>query len=237
MEIRFDKKPKKKGVTIIEGFPGFGLVGSITTEFLIEHLKTEKIGQVFISDVAPIAAIHDEKLIEPMAIHYNEKYNIVIIHVITNVTGFEWKMTEAIRKIEHELTAKEIISIEGVSGRQNQENVFFFTKNNDIRKKKLEKCKIYPLKEGIIMGVTAGLLLKVDKVPLTCLFAETHSNIPDSKAAAGVIKALDRYLGLEVDYEPLIKSAERFEASIKDLMTKSQEAENQNNQKKLNYVG
>ena len=37
------KKPK--GATIIEGFPGYGLVGPITTEFLIDHLKTEQIGE------------------------------------------------------------------------------------------------------------------------------------------------------------------------------------------------
>ena len=38
MELILSKKPK--GVTIVEGFPGFGLIGTIATEFLIEHLET-----------------------------------------------------------------------------------------------------------------------------------------------------------------------------------------------------
>ena len=42
MEIKLTKKPQNP--TLIEGFPGFGLIGTITTEFLIEHLKAEKIG-------------------------------------------------------------------------------------------------------------------------------------------------------------------------------------------------
>ena len=42
MEIKISKNIKNP--IIISGFPGFGLVGSIATEFLIEHLKTEKDG-------------------------------------------------------------------------------------------------------------------------------------------------------------------------------------------------
>ena len=47
-------KKRPRGVTIIEGFPGIGLVGTITTEYLTEHLKTEKIGGVLIDDVPAI---------------------------------------------------------------------------------------------------------------------------------------------------------------------------------------
>ena len=238
MEIQFDDKIKKiKNPTIIEGFPGFGLVGSIATEFLLEHLNTEQVGQIFIDDIAPVIAIHNERLVQPMAIHYNKKFNMLILHVITSIAGNEWVMTEAIRQIEHKVGAKEILSIEGVAGRENEQRIFYYTKNNKTaRTKELEKADIKPLKEGIIMGVTAGLLLKVNHVPMTCLFAETHSNMPDSKAAAGVIRALDVYLGLDVDYHPLVKSAERFEDNLKDIMSKTKESEDMAEKKRLSYV-
>ena len=42
MKIVLTEKPKN--AILIEGFPGFGLVGTITTEFLIDHLKAKKIG-------------------------------------------------------------------------------------------------------------------------------------------------------------------------------------------------
>ena len=64
MKIELYKKPKN--VTIIEGFPGFGLVGTITTEFLIDHLKAEKIGRVFFQDLAPLIAVHEGKIVEPI---------------------------------------------------------------------------------------------------------------------------------------------------------------------------
>ena len=46
MKIELSKKPKN--CTLIEGFPGFGLVGTIATEYLLEHLQTEKIGKIFL---------------------------------------------------------------------------------------------------------------------------------------------------------------------------------------------
>ncbi|HLC19463.1 MAG TPA: PAC2 family protein, partial [Candidatus Nanoarchaeia archaeon] len=58
MPPRLVLKKRPKGVTIIEGFPGIGLVGTITTEFLMEHLNTEKIGSVMIDDVPAIVAVH-----------------------------------------------------------------------------------------------------------------------------------------------------------------------------------
>ena len=40
MKLILTKKPKK--VTIVEGFPGFGLVATIACEFLLDHLFTHK---------------------------------------------------------------------------------------------------------------------------------------------------------------------------------------------------
>ena len=45
------------------------------------------------------------------------------------------------------------------------------------------------------MGVSGALLLKAE-VPLSCFFAETHSSLPDSRAAAKIIEVLDKYLYL-----------------------------------------
>src|SRR3989338_8059236 len=107
-----NKKPKN--VTIIEGFPGLGLVGKITTEFLTEHLKTEKIGNVMIDDVPAIVAVHASKVIEPITIHYNKEYNIVIVHAISLGKGLGWDIADIIQELATQLSAKEIISIEGV---------------------------------------------------------------------------------------------------------------------------
>ena len=75
--INLWKKPK--GVTIIEGFPGYGLVATIATGFLLDHLSCEKIGNFFFEEGPATLAIHQCLLIDPIGVYYNKKYNLVVV--------------------------------------------------------------------------------------------------------------------------------------------------------------
>ena len=85
------------------------------------------------------------------------------------------------------------------------------------------------------MGVTAAMLLKSAKT--TCLFAETHSDLPDSRAAAAIIKILDKHLGLNVNPEPLMRQAEEFEQKLKTIMQQTQKTVAEADKKNLSYLG
>ena len=237
MKVILTKKPKNP--TIIEGFPGFGLVGTIASEFLIDHLKTERIGKIWLNELPAMVAVHEGEVVEPIGILYNKKYNIMIIHGVTGITGLEWKIADAIVNIAKDLKAKEIISLEGIGSAVPSEeaNVFFYSSNKK-RAKLLEQTGCKVLKEGIIMGTTGILLLKSEKgLPISSIFAETHSELPDSKAAAKVVEVLDKYLGLKVDYKPLLKQAEKFETKLKELLGKGQKIAEAQKKKRLSYVG
>ena len=237
MKIYLSKRPKNP--IIIEAFPGFGLVGTIAAEFLIDHLKTEQIGKIWFEEMPAMTAIHNEKVVQPMGIFYNAKYNIVIIHVVTNAQGVEWKVSDALLDLAKQLKAREIISLEGVgSPTGSNESRSFFYANKEKNRAKFKNIGIGPLKEGIIMGVTSALMLKVDSiVPMSCIFAETHSQLPDSKAAAKVIEALDKYLNLKVDTKPLVKTAEKFEAKLKGMLSEAGKMQKEQDKKQLSYVG
>ena len=126
MEIILSKKPKN--VTIVEGFPGFGLIGTIATEFLMEHLKTEKIGIIHMDELPAMIAIHQNKVIEPISLHYNKEYNLVLVHAINVGKDLGWKLAQAIEDLAKQLQAKEIISLEGVgSPNQDSGKVFYYS--------------------------------------------------------------------------------------------------------------
>ena len=235
-QLELKKRPMNP--IIIEGFPGFGLVGTITTEFLIDHLKTEPIGRILLDDIQAMVAIHDNKLVEPIGLFYDEDFNIIIVHSINSVPGTEWKIADHIKQIAQELSAREIICIEGVGSQTetDQSRVFYFA-NNPEKEKLLKSQKIEPLQEGIIMGVTSAVLLKVDNIPVTSIFAETHSNMPDSKAAANVIGVLDKYLGLNVDPKPLLDTAQKFEDKVKGILSSGSRAARMKDEKMLSYLG
>ena len=106
-----------------------------------------------------------------------------------------------------------------------------------IGAKKWEQIGVKKLEEGIVMGVTASLLLHMKGIPMSCVFAETKTGLPDSRAAAKVIQVLDKYLGLNVDYKPLLKKAELFEAKVKSLVKKANTAQSMGDKKNISYMG
>ncbi len=230
MNIELEKKPKSP--TIITGFPGFGLVATISTEFLIEHLNAKKIGRINIEETPPIVAVHKGNIIDPVGIFFDPKSNIVIIHAVAQIAGSEWKLADAIQDLTKDLKAKEVISVEGVGGEDTESKSFYYTNFS----KKFDKTGMRRLDEGIIMGVTGALLLKKD-LKLSCIFAETHSALPDSKAAAKIIESLDKYLGLKINPEPLLEKAEKFENKLKDIFSKSKIATKEKTKKELSYLG
>lgn len=223
-------KKRPNGATIIQGFPSVGLVSTIATKFLIEHLDIEEIGYIDSEKITPLAAIHKGKLIRPITIYYNKKYNLVIIQSLSEIRGIEWKLAEIILDLAKRINAKEIITLEGTPTQTEEIKIYYFS-----TKSKLKDVK--PIEEGLIMGVTATLFLKTKTTPITCIFAETHTNFPDSKAAAKVVEALDSYLKIKIDIKPLLKIAEKFEENLKKYMAQSKQLTPGQGEDKESYFG
>ena len=232
MKLVLDKKPRSP--TIIEGFPGFGLVGTIAVEFLIKHLNAKPIGMVRSNEMIPMAAIHESKVVEPIGIFHDPKNNIILIHALSGVKGLEWELAEIISKLSKDLKAKQVISIEGVGSMEAKLDAYYFTQDQK-KKKEFEKIGLKQMKEGLVVGVTGALLLKDKNV--NGIFIESTVGLADSKAAAKAVEILDKYLGLKVDYKPLLEAAEKFEKTLKMIMEKSKEAGAPKKDDELSYLG
>ena len=231
MKLILNLKPKR--ATIVCGFPGFGFVGTISTEFLISHLNAKSIGHFSSNELSPIAAIHQGKIIQPIEIYYDKKTNIVIVHALTQVQGKEWDIANAIEELSKQINAKEVICLEGIGNPTltEQEPRSFIFSGKD------KKSKLTKLTEGIVMGVTGALILKSNVLPITCIFAETNTATPDSRASAKIVESLDNYLGLKIPYEPLLKKAQQFEGKIKGIVENTQKIKEQQEEKGTYYMG
>ena len=230
--MKITLKKKVKNPTIIEGFPGFGLVGTIATEYLLEHLDCEQIGKFWFEELPATIAIHSGKVVDPIGLFYNKKHNILIVHAILTTTNIEWKIAEMVEDLVKQTNAKEIICLEGVgsTGAETESKTFYYT--TDPKKDKVLKKYAQKLSEGIIVGATSALLLK-SKKPVTALFADTHSQLPDSKAAAKLIELLDKYIGLKIDPKPLFETAKRFEDKLKGILEQGSKAQEDVKQKQM----
>ena len=72
---------------------------------------------------------------------------------------------------------------------------------------------------------------------ISCLFAQTHANLPDSRASAKIIEFLDKYLGLKVDTKPLLMQAEIFENKLKGMMQQQEKTKTDSDRKQMSYLG
>ena len=236
MQLNLTKKPKN--ATLIIGFPGIGLVGNITTNYLVENLKTEKIGSILFDEVDPIIAIHKEKLLDQATLYYNEKKNIVILNFVMKIkNNLSWILSNAIIDIAKKIDAKEVIGIEGVNSVSTQKRLMFYTNKESIKNKL--KGLAEPMKEGIIFGPIGALMFKIKK-PLLCLFGETHVNLPDTEAAEKVINFLNKYKKLNIDEKTIKKQAKEFHEKISKLIQQTKEVEEEQNKKEkedVSYFG
>jgi uncharacterized protein len=226
--MRIDIDRSLEGPTIIVGFPGVGLVGPIVTEFLISHMQTTRVGTFQSEELPPMAAIHKGQLVHPMSLHYSEKHHALIVYTILNLKGHEWQVANAITTLAKDVKAAEILCIDGAAS--DQAEVIYSFGNPQ-----LTQLGAKPMEESVLMGVSAALMLAAPKV--SCLFATTQLEMPDSKAAADVVKFLDKYLGLEVDYQPLLEEAAKFEQKLKSVLSQTQKLAQEREKKDLGYLG
>jgi len=240
LELKLKVKPKKSPI-IIEGFPGFGFVATIAVEYLMDHLKMHSIGSFWSPRLAPIAFVHGKRIVQPLEIFHNDKYNIIVVEAVAGVAGMEWEVADALLQLYKKVNAKEIISIEGIGAPVSRaEPAAYFYANNDASKKKFEAMGVSQIRDGIIFGPSGALMLKTDKaINSSYIFAETRSNLPDSRAAAKIIEVLDKYLGLKVDCKPLLKKAAGFEEELKGLLQQAKEAGTlkRDNEDEQAYIG
>lgn len=235
MEVVLHEKPQNP--IIIQGFPGFGLVGAIATEFLTEHLNAKYIGHIWLEKLAPTIAIHKGHRVNPISIYYAEEQNIVLVHGITAAKGSEWDIAKAVRQVIAELNASQLICLEGV-GSQNieKQKVLYFSSDTHFSEK-LKKIGYESMQEGVVLGLSAASLVRTKSVPISCLFVETHTELPDSKGGAKLIEALSKYLDIKIDYQPLMKQAEQFEQKLRKMLSQAAEAETEQKKHQESYIG
>ena len=215
MKYILTEKPKKP--TIIQGLPSFGLVSTITIKYLLDHLETKEIGYIESENLLPLTAIHKGKIVNPITLYYNKKHNIILVQAITELTGAEWQLAETMVALGKELKAKEFLIIEAMPPHDKDKiNIYGYSTSKKMK-------NLMPLQEGIVMGATAALLLKSKETPVSCIFAEAHSQLPDSEAAAKVVDAINAYLGMKVDYKPLLEAAKKFEMNLKQVIDRTRQ--------------
>jgi uncharacterized protein len=99
-----------------------------------------------------------------------------------------------------------------------QEKTVYGLSSSASGRDRLQKSEIPIFPEGLISGIPGVLLNEGKKrnFEVTCLLAEARDNIPDARAAAGIIEVLRNIIPyLEIDLAPLYAEADLLEAKMR----------------------
>jgi len=208
-EIKSFNKP-----LIILGFQGVGLVGTIAAQYLAANMKMDKVGYISSPELPPLALLIEGEIVHPIRIYSNKARDIIIIESELPIQQkLSYQISDEIINFAKKVKAREILCLEGIASLDGDEiSDVYFMRTNEAK----FKGKVRELKNGIIIGLSASVMLKSleTKVLATCLMAESRSDMPDGVAAAAVLDKFKDLYGLTVDTGSLKKQAVDFEKKL-----------------------
>lgn len=217
-EVLFHEHKKRDltGYTLIEGFPGMGLAGTIAAKYLSEKLDFELLGHIESGLFVPIIRVHNGYLVFPSRIYANEKHRLVIIiseQIIP--TFFTYKIAEAVVAWIKKKKIKSIISLSGIRAVPEGRNTVYGIASNLESKRLLKKYNVEAIKEGVTSGITALIMLKLKDARIDAISLMGNVELAaDYKAAAVLLEKLNEILGLQIDVVPLEKEAKETEKAL-----------------------
>jgi uncharacterized protein len=225
IEIKLTKDYNLSGYTLIEGFPGLGLVGPMTNSYMIEKLKMEYIGYIDGDIFPPIATIHDGKPMFPIRLYKDDKYRIIVVIAefavpSTSISFLAEELLGFIRKNK----IGQIISVGGIPVQKISKNIYG-TASNDASIKKLKDAGITPINEGVVAGVSALLLTRCTsyKIPAISVLVPVIATVMDPKYAEMAILGLNKLINMDIDTEELEEESKEVQEKVKELLKNAKE--------------
>ncbi len=218
-----------KNPVIVEGFPGLGLVGTISASYLVEKLKMEPVGYITSDQFPPLAAVHNYQPLYPARIYASRKHNLIVLvsEFIVPLPAI-YDLSDAIWDFAHAKKASKLISLGGIALKGEEGKVFAIASHSkDVAE--LERHHLISLiKEGATTGVTGVLLTRgsVENYPVISLLSPARGNYMDPKAAAVILEVLKSYLHLQFDTAELEKESQLIEGKMKDILEKGKASHN-----------
>jgi uncharacterized protein len=221
------KDIKLKNPILIEGFQGTGLVGTLAAQYIAKELKMKQIGRIESEDLPPIALMSEGEIRFPIRIFASAKHNLIMFESeLPVVPKLTFKIASAIADWAKEQKVKRVVCLEGIAGKGESGKLFGIGTVKGLDDE-LMKDGMEILKNGVILGVSAALLLecKSEGIPAVCLMAQSHASFPDGKASAKLVDYLSKKYNLNINSKPLWKEADKFESQIKGIIEKAKNAQ------------
>ncbi|UXD21094.1 carboxylate-amine ligase [Ignicoccus pacificus DSM 13166] len=210
-----------EGYVLVTGFMGFGYVGYLATEYLVNKLNMRKVG-FFITKYLPDQVSYSERngLELPFELYLDEKNKLLVLlnrWIPHEVERFRYADYVVRWSIKHG-----IVKVYGLGG---LDKSFKEEPSETLRWIKTSAYEgplpdAKPMPEGLkVVGPLAHLLAssEIRGLPMLALLPFCESSRQDPRASATGIVELAKLLNIQVDVSDLMKRAELIEKEIEKL--------------------
>jgi uncharacterized protein (TIGR00162 family) len=220
-----------KNPILIEGFPGLGMVGSITTKYFVKQLKLKKIAtlysphfpyHVIVNNKGGVRLLQGEFYLWKHGTAQNDFIFLTGDSQAQTIEG-QFEVANIILNFAEKKKVKTIITIGGYRNEvEDRPKVVAISTNSCLFERALKAGAISSEVGTPIVG-TAGLLLglaKFSKIDAVCLLGETRGYLPDPKTAKSIIEVLQKFLNFKIDFKGLdeeIEQSKEILSRMKDI--------------------
>lgn len=209
--------------TVLIGFPGSGLVGSIALQYLVEQMEFEQIGAITSKYFPPVTLMTRGVINVPVRL-YEKDHLAAIISDVPIHPMICYEVANGILDWLTKFGIREVTTIAGIITNEPDKRVFGVATSRRVLERIEEETIVLPM--GSISGIAASILTecKIRDIPGIGLLGETV-NTPDPRSSAATIEVLNKIYGLELDVQPLLEQAVEIEAAMAQIAEQVQETE------------
>ena len=209
--------------TVLIGFPGSGLVGSIALQYLVEQMEFEQIGAITSKYFPPVTLMTRGVINVPVRL-YEKDHLAAIISDVPIHPMICYEVANGILDWLTQFGIREVATIAGIITNEPEKRVFGVATSRGVLERIEEETIVLPM--GSISGIAASILTecKIRDIPGIGLLGETV-NTPDPRSSAATIEVLNKIYGLDLDIKPLLEQAVEIEAAMAQIAEQVQETE------------
>ena len=230
IHIKLFKDQSLKGYTVMEAFPGIGLVGAMSGSYIIEKLKMENIGRIESDVFPPITAIHNATPMFPARIYKSDQLKIVLFMAEFAIpASIIYPLAQEMLSFCRKYGIARIVSVGGLPTNKPSDKIYVVGSKSFVSA--AAKAGIKPIGDGLIAGISASLLNYSGdyNIPAMDVLVEVNPSIMDPRYAELAISGLNKLLNIDIDLNELHKEAKLVEAKIRDTLQKIKEHQDQMN--------
>ncbi|MHA2364961.1 MAG: proteasome assembly chaperone family protein [Candidatus Hodarchaeales archaeon] len=214
-----------KATTLIVGFPGHGLVGSISAKYIVKELDLKVTGYIRSPLIPPLAVFLDGVLAYPYRIYSSPEVEIAVLigespapvnayYYIANAV-LDWGVT---------VGAKEVICLDGFADASTREQLVYLVAEPDM-KEKVDEIDLPRPQTGYIGGLAGAVLNEsiLRAIDGYALLVSTPGQLPDPIGAAKLIKVLNELKNIKINCDSLIEDGEKIKNSMQEFADRTRQ--------------